>query len=295
MRVAIIGCGTMGHGIAQVSAQAGCDVLLVGRAQDSLDTALERIAGGLGRLGAKGALDEPPEAILARIEGTVDLDRAGDRDLIVETVPEDLATKLAVWRALAGRLGETTVCATNTSSLSVIEQAMATGRPDCMIGLHFFVPPQRMRLIELVRSVASSDRAVAVGRAYGERIGRDVVIAPDRAGFIVNRLLLPYVMDAIRAWESGVGSIADIDLAMQSGTGYPMGPFTLLDYVGLDVALTMTEQMYAEYRETRFSAPPTLRKLVAAGFLGRQSGRGFYDYAATPAIPMDAAAAAVRA
>jgi 3-hydroxybutyryl-CoA dehydrogenase len=256
-RVGVIGCGTMGHGIVQVTAQAGLAVVAVEQDEVALAGALGRIEKAVGRLEEKGRIDSAA-AVQDRVTGTTDVDSV---------------------------LAPGAVCATNTSSLSVIGQAMATGRPDRFIGLHFFNPVPVMSLLEVIRSIASSDEAVAVGEAYGRQIGKDVVSGPDRAGFVVNRLLLPYCMDAIRAFESGVGSIADIDMAMHAGCGYPMGPFTLLDFVGLDTVFTMTKVMYEEYAETRFAAPPTLRKLIEAGFLGRKSGRGFYDYAFDPPVP----------
>lgn len=283
-RVAVIGCGTMGHGIAQVSAQAGLDVVVVERDDEVLARGLGRIGKALDRLESRGKLDRAA-TVMERISGTTDVAGLADRELVIEAVDEDLDTKLSVWRAADAVLGPGAVCATNTSSLSVIGQAMATGRPDRFIGLHFFNPVAVMTLLEVVRSVASADDAVAVGEAFGRRIGKDVVSGPDRAGFVVNRLLLPYCMDAVRAFESGVGSIEDIDTAMRAGCGYPMGPFTLLDFVGLDTVFAMTQVMHEEYAETRFAAPPTLRKLVTAGFLGRKSGRGFYDYSSEPPVP----------
>jgi 3-hydroxybutyryl-CoA dehydrogenase len=292
--VGVVGCGAMGHGIVQVSAQAGFDVVVCERADAPLQAGLARIDKSLGKLEAKGGLGEETAAeVRARIRPTLDVEELAGCGLVIEAVDEDLPTKLSVWRAVAPLLADDGVCATNTSSLSVIDQAVATDRPDRFIGLHFFNPPQLMTLLELVEAVTSSPEAIAAGRAYGERLGKDVVVAPDRAGFIVNRLLLPYTMDAVRAMENGFGSITDIDLAMRAGTGHPMGPFTLMDFVGLDVVMAMTEVMFDEYRETRFSAPPTLRKLVSAGFLGRKTGRGFYDYSTTPPTPADAPRAVV--
>ena len=280
-RVAVIGCGTMGHGIAQVSAQAGLDVLVIERNAEALDRGLERIEKALARLESRGKLDSA-SAVRGRIAGSTDISALADRQLVIEAVDEHLETKLDVWRAADAVLGSEAVCATNTSSFSVIAQAMVTGRVEQFIGLHFFNPVAVMNLLEVIRSIASSDDAVAAGQAFGRRIGKDIVLAPDRAGFIVNRLLLPYCIDAINAFESGFGSIDDIDTAMRGGCGYPMGPFTLLDFVGLDTVFTMTQVMWTEYADARFAAPPTLRKLIEAGFLGRKSGRGFYDYATDP-------------
>jgi 3-hydroxybutyryl-CoA dehydrogenase len=283
-RVAVIGCGTMGHGIALVSARAGLDVRVVERTAETLERGLGRIDTALQRLQERGKLDSAA-AVRARIAGSTAVADLADRQLVIEAVDERLETKLGVWRAVDPVLPAETVCATNTSSFSVIGQAMVTGRAEQFIGLHFFNPVAVMSLLEVIRSVASGDEAVAVGEAFGRAIGKDIVSAPDRAGFIVNRLLLPYCVDAINAFESGFGSIDDIDTAMRGGCGYPMGPFTLLDFVGLDTVFTMTQVMREEYGDSRFAAPPTLRKLVEAGFLGRKTGRGFYDYATDPPRP----------
>ena len=283
-RVGVIGCGTMGHGIAQVTAQAGIAVVAVEKDDASLARALGRIEKALQRVEEKGRIDSAA-AVRQRITGTTDVAGLAECELVIEAVDEDLDTKLAAWRSVDAVLGREAVCATNTSSLSVIGQAMVTGRADRFIGLHFFNPVAVMTLLEVIRSIASSDDAVAIGEAYGRQIGKDVVSGPDRAGFLVNRLLLPYCMDAVRAFENGVGSIADIDMAMRAGCGYPMGPFTLLDFVGLDTVYAMTQVMHREYAETRFAAPPTLHRLIEAGFLGRKTGRGFYDYAVDPPAP----------
>ncbi len=280
-RVAVIGSGAMGHGIAQVCAQADLHVVVVEKDNESLARGLGRIEKALGRLESRGQL-ESASAVSARITGTINVAELRDCELVIEAVDEDLETKLDVWRAVDRMLGPSAVCATNTSSLSVIRQAMATRRPEQFIGLHFFNPAPVMPLLEVIRSIASSDTAVAVGHQFGRQIGKEVVSSVDRAGFVVNRLLLPYCMDAIRAFESGVGSIEDIDTAMRAGCGHPMGPFTLLDFVGLDTVFAMTKVMHEEYGEARFAAPATLRRLVEAGFLGRKSGRGFYDYTTDP-------------
>ena len=288
--VGVVGCGTMGHGIAQITAQAGIDVTVVEASEVALARGRRRISRSLERLAAGGKLgDQVPAEIEARITGTLDYADLAGSQIVVEAVYEDLATKLAVWRALDGVLGPDTVCATNTSSLSVIDQAMATSHPESFLGLHFFNPPQVMTLVEVIRSVATSGPALELALAYGTRLGKELVGATDRAGFIVNLLLVPYAMDAVRVLETGHGSIAGIDTAMRGGAGYPMGPFTLLDFIGLDIVLAISEAMFAEYRETRFSAPPTIRRLVAAGFLGRKSGRGFYDYSNGTAVPADLA------
>ncbi|HWF52860.1 MAG TPA: 3-hydroxyacyl-CoA dehydrogenase family protein [Solirubrobacteraceae bacterium] len=289
--VGVVGCGTMGHGIAQISAQAGFQVVVREVSEEALTKGLGRISKSLQRLLATGRLsgDDDPETIEARITPTLAYSDMARCDLVIEAVPEDLPTKLGVWRALDEVLDRGAVCATNTSSLSVIDQAMATSRPERFIGLHFFNPPHVMTLLEVVRTVATNREALQVGVDYGIRLGKDLVHTPDRAGFIVNRLLVPYTMDAVRALENGHGSMLDIDTAMRAGAGHPMGPFTLLDFVGLDVVLAITEAMFTEYREPRFAAPPTIRKLVAAGYLGRKSQRGFYDYSTGEPVPADLA------
>jgi 3-hydroxybutyryl-CoA dehydrogenase len=290
-KIGVVGCGTMGHGITQITAQAGLEVVVREISEEALTKGLGRISKSLNRLAAAGKLsgDDDPETIQARITPTLAYEDVADCQLVIEAVYEDLPTKLDVWRALDEVLDGGAVCATNTSSLSVIDQAMATSRPERFIGLHFFNPPQVMTLLEVVRTVATSLEALQVGVDYGVRLGKDLVHTPDRAGFIVNRLLVPYTMDAVRALENGHGSVLDIDTAMCAGAGYPMGPFTLLDFVGLDVVLAITEAMFTEYREPRFAAPSTIRKLVAAGYLGRKSQRGFYDYSSGHPVPADLA------
>lgn len=286
-KVGVVGCGTMGHGIAHVTAQAGIEVVVRELSQPALATGLERISTALARLAAAGKLAEDPAAVGQRITGTLAYEDLEGCELVIEAVYEDLPAKLDVWRAVDDVLDPLAVCATNTSSLSVIDQAAVTSRPDRFLGLHFFNPPQVMTLIEVVPTIATSREALNVASCYGRRLGKELVPAPDRAGFIVNRLLVPYAMDAVRALESGYGTVEHIDTAMRAGAGYPMGPFTLLDFVGLDVVLAITEQMFTEFREPRFAPPPTIRKLVAAGYLGRKSGRGFYDYSQRPPLPVD--------
>jgi 3-hydroxybutyryl-CoA dehydrogenase len=277
--VGVVGCGLMGHGIAQVSAQAGYDVVVREVDQGTLDKGRAKIEKQLSRAIEKGKMEQgDADAVLGRIKGTIDYDDLGDSDLVIEAIVEDLDAKLEMWRALDGILKQDVVCATNTSSLAVVDQAAVTSRPDRFVGLHFFNPVQMMPLLEVVRTVTTGDEAFQTGLDYGEKLGKLTVQAKDKTGFIVNRLLVPFLFDGIRAYEEGVGSIEEIDAAMKAGANHPMGPLTLSDFVGLDTLKSIGDIMFDEYREKRFAAPPTLRKMVAAGYYGRKSGRGFYDY-----------------
>jgi 3-hydroxybutyryl-CoA dehydrogenase len=278
-KVGVVGAGLMGHGIAQVSAQAGYDVVL-GEVDDAtLQKGIGKIEKQLGRAVEKGRMEQADaDAVRGRIAGTTDYGDFADCDLVIEAITEDLGKKLEMWRELDGIVKDGAVFATNTSSLSVIDQAASTGRPNRFIGLHFFNPAQVMPLLEVVQTVTTDEDALKTGFEYGERCKKLTVHAKDKTGFIVNRLLVPYMLDAIRAYEEGVGSIDQIDAAMKAGANHPMGPFTLLDFVGLDTTKSIADIMFDEYRERRFAAPPTLRKMVAAGWYGRKSGRGFYDY-----------------
>ena len=278
-KVGVLGAGLMGHGIAQIAAQAGWDVVVREVDQEHLDKGIGRIEKQLGRAVEKGRMEkDEADAVRGRIQGTLDYADLGDSDLVVEAITEDLGLKLDMWRELDGIVKDGAVLATNTSSLSVIDQAVATKRPNRFIGLHFFNPPQVMPLLEVVQTVTTDDESLKTGFEFGEKLGKLTVHAKDKTGFIVNRLLVPYLLDAIRAYEEGVGSIEQIDAAMKAGANHPMGPFTLLDFVGLDTTKSIADIMFDEYRERRFAAPPTLRKMVSAGFFGRKSGRGFYDY-----------------
>jgi 3-hydroxybutyryl-CoA dehydrogenase len=278
-RVGVLGAGLMGHGIAQVAAQSGYEVVLREVDDGRLAKGVGRIEKQLGRAVEKGRLDQAQaDEIVGRIAQTTDYADLADCDLVLEAITEDLPAKLEMWRTLDGIVKDGAVLATNTSSLSVIEQAAATARPDRMVGLHFFNPAQVMKLLEVVRSVATSDEAFEAAYAWGESLGKLCVRTRDRTGFIVNRLLVPYMLDAIRAYEEGVGSITEIDEAMKAGAGHPMGPLTLADFVGLDTMGSICDVMFDEFRERRFAQPPTLRKMLAAGWYGRKSGKGFYDY-----------------
>ena len=287
-KVGVLGCGLMGHGIVQVSAQAGYDVVVREVDQERLDKGLGKIEKQLSRAIEKGRMEQSDaDALLARIQGTLDYDDLRDCDLVIEAITEDLGAKLEMWRELDGKLKDGVVCATNTSSLAVVDQAAVTSRPDRFVGLHFFNPVQVMPLLEVVRTVTTGDEAIQTGLDYGEKLGKLTVKAKDRTGFIVNRLLVPFLFDGIRAFEEGVGSIEEIDAAMKAGANHPMGPLTLSDFVGLDTLKSIGDIMFDEYREKRFAAPPTLRKMVAAGYYGRKSGRGFYDYSGETPQPID--------
>jgi 3-hydroxybutyryl-CoA dehydrogenase len=278
-KVGVLGCGLMGHGIAQVSAQAGYDVVVREVDQATLDKGLGKVEKQLARLVEKGKLEQSDaDAMRGRIQGTLDYGELADCDLIVEAITEDLQLKLEMWREVDSLAKPEAVFATNTSSLPVIDQAATTGRPERFLGLHFFNPAQVMKLVEVVRCVTTSDEAFDTGKSYAERLGKMAIPTRDKAGFIVNRLLVPYMLDAMRAYEEGVGSIDEIDEAMKAGAGHPMGPLTLADFVGLDTLGSICEVMYDEFRERRFAKPPVLRKMLAAGWYGRKSGRGFYDY-----------------
>jgi 3-hydroxybutyryl-CoA dehydrogenase len=269
----------MGHGIAQVAAQAGYQVVAREVDDERLEKGIGKIEKQLGRAVEKGKLEQSAaDEIRGRIQTTTGFDGFEDCDLVIEAITENLESKLELWRELDGLVKDGAVFATNTSSLSVIDQAASTGRANRFIGLHFFNPAQVMPLLEVVQTVTTDEESLAAGFAFGEKCGKLTVHAKDKTGFIVNRLLVPYMLDAIRAYEEGVGTVDQIDEAMKGGAAHPMGPFTLLDFVGLDTTKSIADIMFDEYREKRFAAPPTLRKMVAAGFYGRKSGKGFYDY-----------------
>ena len=287
-KVGVLGCGIMGHGIAQVAAQSGYEVVVREVDQGILDKGLGRIEKQLGRAVEKGNLEQSDaESARGRIQGTLDYADLGDCDLLLEAITEDLRLKLDMWRELDGIAKQSALCATNTSSLSVIDQAAVTSRPHRFVGLHFFNPVQMMPLLEVVRTVSTEQQAFDDGMAFGESLGKMCVPAKDKTGFIVNRLLVPFLLDAVRAYEEGVGSIEQIDAAMKAGANHPMGPLTLSDFVGLDTLKSIADIMFEEYREKRFAAPPTLRKMVSAGYHGRKSGRGFYDYSKDKPEPVE--------
>jgi 3-hydroxybutyryl-CoA dehydrogenase len=286
--VGVVGCGLMGHGIAQVAAQAGYDVTVRELNQEKLDSGLGKINKQLSRAVEKGRMEQTEaDEVLGRIKPTLDYADFAESDLVIEAITEDLEAKREMWRALDDIVKDEALFATNTSSLGVIDQAAVTRRPEHFLGLHFFNPAQVMPLLEVVQSISTATGALEEGFEFGRSLGKTVVHARDKAGFIVNRLLIPYLLDAIRAYEAGFGSIEQIDAAMKAGANHPMGPFELLDFVGLDTTKSVGEIMFDEFREQRFAPPPTLRKLVTAGHLGRKSGRGFYDYSGDKPIPID--------
>src|SRR3954464_8922627 len=269
----------MGHGITQVAAQAGYDVVAREVDDDRVAKGIGRIEKQLARAVEKGRLEQSAaDEVRGRIQTTTGYDGFDDCDLVIEAITENLGLKLELWRELDGLVKDSAVFATNTSSLSVIDQAASTGRPNRFIGLHFFNPAQVMPLLEVVQTVTTDEDALKTGFEFGERCKKLTVHAKDKTGFIVNHLLVPYMLAPTRAYEEGVGTVDQIDEAMKGGAAHPMGPFTLLDFVGLDTTKSIADIMFDEYRERRFAAPPTLRKMVAAGFYGRKSGKGFYDY-----------------
>ncbi len=280
-KVGVVGCGLMGSGIAEVCARAGYDTV-VREVNDEL------LARGLGRLDAslataveRGKLSEQEhQATRGRLRGTTRAEELADRDLVIEAATENPAIKKETFAQLDRMCPPHTILASNTSSIPIITMATATDRPDRVLGMHFMNPVPVMRLIEYVRSLTTSDETLATARAFGESLGKRIIVSKDRAGFIVNYLLVPYMVDAIRMLEQGFASKEDIDVGMMLGTSYPMGPFTLLDYVGLDTTLFIADVLFDEFKESRFAAPTLLRQMVAAGRLGRKSGRGFYDYGA---------------
>ena len=287
-KVGVVGCGLMGHGIAQVCAQAGYDVVVREVSKEHLDSGLGKIKKQLGRAVEKGRMEQSQaDEVLGRIQPTLEYAGLGDCDLVIEAITEDLDMKLDMWRELDQIVKQEALFATNTSSLGVINQAAVTKRPEHFLGLHFFNPAQVMPLLEVVQSITTSTGALEAGLEFGQSLKKTVVHARDKAGFIVNRLLIPFLLDAIRAHEEGFGSIEQIDTAMKGGANHPMGPFELLDFVGLDTTHSVGEIMFEEYRERRFAPPPMLRKLVTAGHLGRKSGRGFYDYSGDAPVPID--------
>jgi 3-hydroxybutyryl-CoA dehydrogenase len=284
-QVGVLGAGLMGHGIAQVAAQAGYEVVLREVDDPTLAKGLGKIEKQLRRAVEKGkATQEESDAVRARIRGTVHYRDLAGCDLVIEAITESLPLKLEMWREIDEIVKPEAVFASNTSSLAVIDQAASTGRPDQFVGLHYFNPAQVMKLVEVVRCVTTSDAAFETALQFARSEGKLAIPTRDRAGFIVNRLLVPYMLDAMRAYEEGVGSIAEIDDAMKAGAGHPMGPLTLSDFVGLDTLGSICDVLFDEFRERRFAQPPTLRKMLSAGWLGRKSGMGFYDYSGEAAV-----------
>ena len=278
-KVGVVGCGLMGAGIVEVCARAGLETVVREVTDDFLNAGLERVRGSLEKAVEKGRTSEEERAAtLGRISGTTDLGQLADCDLIVEAIVENLEEKCKLFAELDQSAQESAIFASNTSSLTITQIAMATERTGRFVGLHFFNPVPVMKLVEIVRTLMTDETVVEEVREFVERVGKAPVLCRDNSGFIVNRLLVPYLLDAIRALEEGVGTTDDIDRAMQLGCGHPMGPLTLLDFVGLDTTYYIANIMFEEYREKRFAPPPLLKQMVLAGRYGRKSGRGFYDY-----------------
>jgi 3-hydroxybutyryl-CoA dehydrogenase len=279
-RVGIVGSGIMGSGIAEVAAKAGATVVLRSRKQESADAMVAGLATSLAKQVSRGKLDEAEaDAVKARVSGTADLEALADCDLVLESVVEDLAVKKQLFAELDRIVKDGAILATNTSTLPVVEMAVETNRPERVVGIHFFNPAPAMSLVEVIRTLVSSDETVAEAVAFAETCGKGPVVVEDRAGFIVNALLFPYLNNAVRMLENRTASRDDIDAAMKGGCNFPMGPLALLDLVGLDTSLAILDALYTEFRDPNYAAVPLLRRMVVAGHLGRKSGQGFYDYA----------------
>lgn len=288
--VGVLGCGLMGSGIAQVAAQAGYNVTVLEAEQKALDKGFAGIDSSLAKFVERGMEKggitvQQKDEIRARLKGTQKKEDLAQCDIVIEAIIENIDEKKKMYAALDSIVKPDAIFATNTSSISVTELMTATKRVDRFIGLHFFNPVPIMKLVEVVRTIATSDQAMDTAVEFGKKLGKVPVRTSDKTGFIVNRLLVPYLLDAIRAYEEGVGSIPDIDNAMKLGCGYPMGPFTLLDFVGLDTTYYITHVMYEEFKERRFASPPLLKRLVLAGWYGKKTGKGFYDWS-DPKNPM---------
>ncbi len=287
-RVGVLGCGLMGSGIAQVAATAGYDTIVRDVSQQIWDKARAGIEKSLAKLVEKGKLPATSrDAALQRLRFTTTTADLKPCDIVLEAVTEDVELKNALWKELDALCGPATIFASNTSSLTIAAMAAATKRGDRFVGLHFFNPVPLMPLVEVVRTVTTSEETFRRAFAFATSLRKEPVAAKDNSGFIVNLLLVPYLLDAIRAVERGVGSVPDIDKAMQLGCGYPMGPLTLLDFVGLDTTYKIAEIMFGEYREQRYAPPPLLKRMVLAGMNGRKSGKGFYDYSIDPPKVVD--------
>ena len=278
-RVGILGSGIMGSGIAEVAAKSGFEVVLRSRKQDTADAMVASLEKSLAKQVDRGKLEQADaDQVRARVSATDHLGALVDCDLVIESVVEDLEIKRALFSELDSVVKDGAILATNTSTLPVVEMAVATNRPDRVVGVHFFNPAPAMSLVEVIAPLTASDETVAEAKAFAEACGKNAVEVKDRAGFIVNALLFPYLNNAARMLEAGTASAEDIDTAMKGGCNFPMGPLALLDLVGLDTSLAIVDALYDEFRDPNYSAVPVLRRMVSAGQLGRKSGRGFYDY-----------------
>ena len=279
-KVGVVGCGLMGAGIAQTAAQSGFPVVVREVTSQLLEKGLKGIEKNLDRLVEKGALTAADrDATRGRLRGTTSLEEFREADLIIEAIIEQLPAKRELYAALDKICPKSTIFASNTSSLSITEMAVTTARPERFVGLHFFNPVPVMKLVEVIRTIATDAAVYEEMVAFGQKLGKTAVRTTDRTGFIVNRILVPYMLDCIRALEEGVASIEDIDNSMKLGCGYPMGPFTLLDFVGLDTTYYIANVMFDEFKEKRFAPPALLKRMVLSGWNGRKAGKGFYDYA----------------
>jgi 3-hydroxybutyryl-CoA dehydrogenase len=278
-RVGIVGSGIMGSGIAEVAAKAGFEVVLRSRAQSTADAMVACLEKSLGRQVEKGRLGEPErDAALARVRAVADLGELAECDLVIESIVEDLPAKKHLFSELDRICADSAILATNTSTLPVVELAMETGRPGLVCGIHFFNPASAMPLVEVVRSITTTDETVEAARGFAEACGKTPVLVKDQAGFIVNALLFPYLNNAVKLLDAGVATRDDIDTAMKGGCNFPMGPLELLDLVGLDTSLAILEALYAEFRDPNYAPAPLLKRMVAAEKLGRKARQGFYDY-----------------
>jgi len=279
-KLGIVGSGIMGSGIAEVAAKAGIDVVLRSRTQETADAMVTALAKSLAKQVERGKLDDTAaKEVSERVTATDDLGALAEADLVLESVVEDLAVKKELFQQLDGIVKADGILATNTSTLPVVELAVATSRPEQVVGIHFFNPAPMMSLVEVIAPLTASDATVAAAKGFASACGKDVVEVKDRAGFIVNALLFPYLNNAVRMLEAGTASRDDIDTAMKGGCNFPMGPLALLDLVGLDTSLSILDALYEEFRDPNYAALPLLRRMVAGGQLGRKSGQGFYDYA----------------
>ena len=287
-KIGVLGCGLMGAGIAQVCAQSGFETVVREIDQKFIDNGFGIIEKNVKRSVEKGKISEQDkDAMWKRLKGTLELDDLKECDLIIEVVIENLELKNEMFSALDKICPEKTILASNTSSLTIMAMAASTNRPDRFCGMHFFNPVPVMQLVEVVRTIATSQETTDICFEFCKRIGKMPILAKDNSGFIVNRLLIPYLLDAIKVLEEGLASTEDIDTGMKLGLNHPMGPLTLLDFVGLDTAYSIGNIMFEEFRERRFAPPPLLKKMVLAGYYGRKSGKGFYDYSGDKPVPSD--------
>ncbi|TEU21836.1 MAG: 3-hydroxybutyryl-CoA dehydrogenase [Anaerolineales bacterium] len=278
-KVGVVGCGLMGSGIVEVCAKAGYEVVVSEINDEFLQKGLGRLNKSLSRAVSKGkATQEEMEAALARVKGTTDTADFAPCDLVIEAAIENMELKKQIFAELDGILRPEVIIGSNTSSLCITEMASATQRDDKVLGIHFFNPVPVMPLLELVRTILTDDETLAIAQEFGQSVGKTTVVARDTPGFIVNRLLIPYLLDAVKIYEDGLATREDIDTAIKLGLNHPMGPLTLLDLVGLDTTLFIADAMFEELKDPRYAAPPLLRRMVLAGHLGRKSGKGFYDY-----------------